>query len=102
MAVTIFDFETEIESLKELGFLETVNSGGFLRMVHEYLELADLYVTFLPQDGRLFIQVDKSTQIAGGSPNIEEIVLEFAPFQTGEELILLLKSTNISMFDELW
>ena len=95
------DFSDTIEALKDEGFKSTIQTPQIDRMVHEYIEFEDVYVTVIEQNGICSVKVEKYMLKNGGEPGETKEVLSYTNFSTEEELTALLKSTLISIFDEL-
>lgn len=99
--MNISDFSDTIEALKEVGFLSVLEMPGIDRMVHEYIETEDIYVTITEQGGICSVSVERYIQPFGGLPGKTTEVLPITPFSTTERLIELLQSTEISIFNDL-
>lgn len=98
---TGYNHKNTLDKIRGLGFNDVINSGGFVRFVHEYIKTEDVYLNILPENGGFKVSVSLFLQTFGDRENVENEILPYTKYEGEENLFSLLKSTNISIFEKL-
>jgi len=96
-----YDHKKTLNKIRNLGFVDYLNTGGFVRLVHEYIATEDVYLNFLPENGGFKVSASSFLQTVGDRQNLENEILPYTAYDSEEALFSLLKSTNISIFETL-